>query len=307
MPFLNIMKALDKAYKKNKKKIELTQETKAVIFSDLHRGVGDYADDFMHNHLVFANALDYYCKGKFIYIELGDGDELYENRKLVNIVRSYGNIFRLMNKFHEDTRLFYVLGNHNLQMGKKKWLDNALKEAQTNVPNLFQDIQIFESLMLGGKIFLVHGHQGDPINDQFASFGRFWVRNVWRPLQAAIGFKDPTSPAENVGKRNKVEEGILEWAQSNKMIVIAGHTHRPMFCSLSKQQQELGEEEKPYYFNCGSGVHPRCITCLEIQNMTLELIKWHIIADTEDKMRLKVKREPIEGCKKSLKDLFNEL
>jgi len=41
--------------------------------------------------------------------------------------------------------------------------------------------------------------------------------------------------------------------------------------------------------------------------MTIELIKWHIIADSEDNGRLKVKRQPIEGCKKSLKDIFSEL
>ena len=55
MCFLNIKSALDRALKENKKKIELDQDTKLVIFSDLHRGVGDWADDFMHNALVFAN------------------------------------------------------------------------------------------------------------------------------------------------------------------------------------------------------------------------------------------------------------
>ena len=68
MCFLNIKSALDRALKENKKKIELDQDTKLVIFSDLHRGVGDWADDFMHNALVFANALDYYNKDKFTLI-----------------------------------------------------------------------------------------------------------------------------------------------------------------------------------------------------------------------------------------------
>ena len=307
MYLLNIKASLDRALKKNKKIIELNQETKIAIFSDLHRGVGDWADDFMHNSLIFANALEYYHKNRFTYLELGDGDELYENRKLVDIVRSHGNIFRKLDDFHKDNRLCYIWGNHNLQMGSENWRKKALKEARIHIPGLFSDIEIYETVMLGDKIFMFHGHQGDPINDRFVPVGRWLVRNFWRPLQTTLGLKDPTSPAQNIGKRNKVENAILEWASDNILVAIVGHTHRPMFCSLSKQQREAGEEEKPYYFNCGSGVHPRCITGLEIQDMTIELIKWHIIANSEDNGRLKVKRQPIEGCKKSLKDIFSEL
>ncbi|MCK4825851.1 serine/threonine protein phosphatase, partial [bacterium] len=84
----------------------------------------------MHNALVFANALDYYNKDKFTYIELGDGDELYENRKFVDIVRAHGNIYRVLNEFHEDNRLVYMWGNHNSQMSNKKWLEKALKKAR---------------------------------------------------------------------------------------------------------------------------------------------------------------------------------
>ena len=34
-----------------------------------------------------------------------------------------------------------------------------------------------------------------------------------------------------------------------------------------------GEDEPPYY-NDGSCVHPRCITCIEIQNGEIMLVKW---------------------------------
>ncbi len=307
MAFLKIQEALDKAYRENEKEFELNEETKIVIFSDLHRGVGDSADDFVHNAFVFANALDYYFKNGFTYIELGDGDELYENRKFVEIVRAYGNIFRLINKFHKENRFCYILGNHNFQMGDEKWLKKSVEEARTHIHDLFFDIEIFKSAILGDEIFLFHGHQGDPINDRYASVGRFWVRNVWKPLQSVFGFKDPTRPSENIRKRNKVENAILDWASKNHMVSIAGHTHRPMFCSLSKQQRELGEPEKPYYFNCGSGVHPRCVTFLEIKEMTIELVKWHIVSDLENDGRLKVVREPKEKCKKHLSEIFSAL
>jgi hypothetical protein len=307
MCVLRIKSALDKALEDNKKKFDLSSETKVVIFSDLHRGVGDWADDFMHNSLIFSSALDYYNVQHFTYIELGDGDELYENRHLADIIRAHGNIFRQLDRFYKDNRLCYIAGNHNLQMTNERWRQKALAEGQLLIPNFFSGIEIFETAMLGEKIFLFHGHQGDFINDTFVPFGRFWVRHIWRPLQNIFGFRDPTSPAQRVKKRSKVETAIIEWARNRHMVTIAGHTHRSMFLSLSKQQRLAGELQEPYYFNSGCGIHPRYITCLEIKEMTIELIKWHIIADFSNDMRLKVMREPVKGCQADLNDVLAKL
>jgi len=307
MCFLNIKSALTKARARNDKIIPLNQDTKLVIFSDLHRGVGDWADDFMHNSLVFTSALDHYFRQDFIYLELGDGDELYENRRVADIVQAHGNVFQYLNEFHKNGRLIYIWGNHNKQFGNTKWLERELQRARTHIPDLFLDLVVYETALLGEKIFLFHGHQGDLMNDLFAFFSRFLVRTFWRPLQTGLGFRDPTSPAKNMRKRNKVENLILEWARENKMVTIAGHTHRPMFASLTKQQRQAGEEPEPYYFNSGSGVHPRCVTCLEIQNMHIELVKWHTIADSNDERRLKVQREVLPGCSESLDNILSQL
>ena len=48
--------------------------------SDMHRGDGTGSDDFAHNSLIFKCALDYYLDNGFTYIELGDGEELWENK-----------------------------------------------------------------------------------------------------------------------------------------------------------------------------------------------------------------------------------
>lgn len=307
MCFINIGPALDKALAENEKRYELTADTKFVIFSDLHRGRGDWADDFMHNSLIFANALDFYFSRGYTYIELGDGDELYENPHFDDIVRAHGNIFRLMDKFHQESRLCYIVGNHNLQMGKEKWRIRALQEARVQIPGLFRDIKIHDTAMLGDKIFLFHGHQGDFLNDSLVPAGRFFVRHVWRPLQNIFGWRDPTSPAQSIKKRNKVELGIMEWAKNNRIVAVAGHTHRPIFMSLNKQQNQAGMEPEPYYFNSGCGVHPRFVTCLEIREMKISLIKWHIAADSEDRHMLKVVHEPVEGCTADLSDIFASL
>ena len=305
--FLFVHTALDRVHVSNSKRIELNSKTKLVLFSDLHRGVGDWADDFKHNSLVFSSALDFYYKSGYDYVEIGDGDELYENRKLVNIVRRHENIFRKIDEFHREGRCIYIWGNHNLQWRKPKWRKKSLHEAQAHIPGLFDGIEVRQSVKLGDQILIVHGHQGDLFNDRFAFIARFWVRLFWRWIQNRFGVNDPTSAAQNVLKRKWVEKKIFSWAKKNNMVVIAGHTHRPFFESLSKKQRLQGSPKSPYYFNCGSGIHPRCITCLEVEDMTIRLVKWFIFPETGDERRLRVKREVIESCQKDLNELIKEL
>jgi len=165
MCLLNIKSALDKALVRNKKNIPLNRDTRLVIFSDLHRGVGDWADDFMHNSLLFVSALDHYFQQGFTYIELGDGDELYENLRLSDIAQVHGEVFRSLNAFHKKSRMIYIWGNHNKQFANKKWLARQLQRARSHIPDLFFDLEVYETALLGEKIFLFQGHQGAQIND----------------------------------------------------------------------------------------------------------------------------------------------
>ena len=50
----------------------------------------------------------------------------------------------------------------------------------------------------------------------------------------------------------------------NNKILIAGHTHRPVF----------PKDNNSLYFNTGSGVHPNGITSIEIDNGYIALVKW---------------------------------
>jgi UDP-2,3-diacylglucosamine pyrophosphatase LpxH len=309
MCILYVEKALDGLLRRNIVELPLADETKIVIISDLHRGLGDWADDLQHNAQIYLYALNYYLGGDFTYIELGDGDELYENKSFSDIVRAHGDIFDLLNAFYKRRRFYYLVGNHNSQISNRRWLRRSLIEARSHIADLFnglEDEEIEESLKLGSKIFLFHGHQGDPINDSFAWLGRTLVRYLWRPLQNNAGFKDPTSPAQNFRKRNRIEDKIFKWAQKNKLMVIAGHTHCPMFCSLSKQHRLAGRQAKPKYFNCGSGVHPSCVTCLEIEDMEITLVKWEITSDPISG-QLKVVRVPLDGCRDNLNDILRLL
>ena len=278
--------------------IPLNDSSKFILFSDCHRGDNSWSDDFSHNQNVFFHALQYYYNKGFSYIELGDGDELWENNRFSDIVQAHKNIFWLMRNFHNDNRFYMIWGNHNINWKKQKNVEKNLYQYHDERENcnkpLFVDIKVHEGIILEHstfckKLFLTHGHQGDLMCDYLHGLSKFLVRHLWKHLQL-LGFKDPTSPAKNNKKRVKIEKEIIDWAKINNQIIITGHTHRPRFPN----------EGKPLFFNAGSCVHPRCITGIEIQNDKITLIKWWI--KPNDYGALYVTREILSGPMK-LKDL----
>ena len=277
--------------------IPFDDSDKFIFFSDCHRGDNSWADDFAHNQNPFFHALNWYYKEGFTYIEIGDGDELWENKRYAAIREAHSHVFWRMGEFHKKKRLHLIWGNHDIARKHRKEVEKILycyyddyKERKEKYNPLFEDIEAHEGLVLrhsgtGHKIFLVHGHQGDLINDGLWRIGRFFHRYLWKYLQL-LGIRDPTSPAKNFRKRARLEKKIIEWIRANNQMLIAGHTHHPT----------LPDEGEPPYFNTGSCVHPRCITGIEIQKGEIALIKWCV--RPEDDGCLHVTKKPIKGPKK---------
>lgn len=66
---------------------------------------------------------------------------------------------------------------------------------------------------------------------------RLFVQWIWRPFQRLTGISLNT-PAENWALREKFDMAMYQWAETKeKLVVIAGHTHRPVFRSLSHADQ----------------------------------------------------------------------
>lgn len=283
-------KKLDKAYERALC-IPINQRSRIVLMSDCHRGVGNWGDNFQPNQNLFFAALQYYNRRKFTYIELGDGDELWENRNLQEIIRTHSNQFWLMSEFCQEGRFYMLYGNHDRKKEQEKfWKANCSSyycEAECQSKSLFPNLKVQEAIRLqecchNQELLLVHGHQGDFWNDTIWRVTRFLVRYVWRPLELA-GCNDPTSAAKNYRKKEKTEKRLAEWANEREMILIAGHTHRPAF-------PKPGEG---YYFNDGSCVHPRCITAMEIEQGNISLVKWSTKVREDNVMY--VGREVLEG------------
>lgn len=285
-------KRIQKAYK-NAKRIPFDDTSKFILFSDCHRGDNGLADDFVKNRNIYEHALKYYLKNDFTYIELGDGDELWENKKFKNIFEAHKNIFGLLVQFQKHNRLHFIYGNHDRAYANPNYVRKNLSRFYDKVTGeyktLFESNLMFnESIILEyqntkQELFLLHGHQAEFMNSVGWKLNRFMVYYFWKPLQV-FGIFDPTSPAKNHSELLKVERRIKKWMEQHQNpITIFGHTHRPRF--------PLPTE--PPLFNDGSCVHPRSITGLEIENGMITLIKWHVVT-TEDGY-LFIDREILEG------------
>ena len=57
--------------------------SKIILFSDCHRGTGTSNDNLLKNQHLYYAALKYYYDHDFIYIELGDGDELWKTEVIL--------------------------------------------------------------------------------------------------------------------------------------------------------------------------------------------------------------------------------
>lgn len=275
---------IDKALK-DAPVIRTADHPKIVLFSDCHRGRGTWNDSFLQNKSLYMAALKYYWADGFTYIELGDGDELWENRSWCDICQIHSDVFQQLTEFQMAGRLYMLWGNHDRAKSSRRFVSASPECFPIFMP------EFCEGLILQGNdgcpdLHLIHGHQTDLLNNQLWKGSRWMVRYLWKPLELA-GFKDPTSAAKNYTRKDLSESRMASWVSDRQKSLVAGHTHRP----------HLTMERGPSYYNTGSCVHPGSITCLELVFGQLTLVKWTTCVD--EKRYMYVCREEISG-KKSL-------
>jgi len=341
-----IFKALSELFRNIKEEpgkkgviLSLRENSRIIIFSDHHRGAKNGADDFMKAEISYLAALDYYFENKFQYISLGDSEELWENT--LNQVKKNNTItFEAEKRFMLKDKFFKVFGNHDLYWdnspiasqqlkaiyGKKLRVFEGIILEKDNKEEHVQEKKVSTFSFLNKKsnmdpevlpvaacpltIFLTHGHQGDASSDG-NWFSKFFVANIWAPLQSylRINFNTPAYDEDLKTAHNLI---MYEWsAKYNRLVLITGHTHQPVFESLThpeKLYKQLGdaikanradevkkiEEEikkrgrdykttptqyltmKPSYFNSGCCCYrDGDITGIEITHEKITLVKWN--------------------------------
>jgi UDP-2,3-diacylglucosamine pyrophosphatase LpxH len=229
--------------------------SRMVFFSDCHRGDRGRNDAFAVNEPLFIQALTHYFNLGFTYFEVGDGDELWQNRKLSKVVRSHRPIFDLLHRFEAQNRLHLILGNHDVAENPCRAID---KDGMALEHGL-----ILRHRRTHQKLFVLHGHQADFKSDILSPVSRAFVRHVWRYVQqwpVTEWFKDVIPGADYGG----IERRLMAWMRPRDSALICGHTHR----SVMAKPGELP------YFNTGSWLEPGVATGLEIQDGMIQLVRW---------------------------------
>lgn len=292
---------LTNAYKKAKV-IYFDENSKYAFLSDVHRGDDSVSDEFTRNQNLFLHALNFYYGEGYTYVEVGDGDELWEYKKFKHIRLAHTDAFVVIKKFFDKNRFILLYGNHNIYLKDKKFVSENYytfyDEYNQERVELFKGITPLEAIVLkhrtsGQEILVVHGHQGDFMNDQFWKFSMVLLRYFWR-FAHVVGFENPASPARNLYRRHKVERNYNKWIEEHKVMLICGHTHRPKFPK---------NDDLPY-FNTGCCIHTRGITGIEITNGEINMIAWRIVADENGVVRVErqIARGPEPICKYDCKN-----
>jgi hypothetical protein len=297
------------------------ESARCVIFSDHHKGQRDGADDFRRCERAYHAALGYYLHAGYTLLALGDVEELWECRPK-KVIKAYEYTLGLEAEFQKDGRYERFSGNHD-----DEW--ESSKSVKKYLGKVFPGIEVKEGARFRvtsggtdlGTLFLAHGHQGTTFSDRRRKIARFFVRNVWRPIQRFLNIPS-TTPAKDFELREKHDVTMYSWARNQeKVVLIAGHTHRPVFMSAShharleaklagatgkeaaearamlewtKAQgehmpgatQRLEGAVKPCYFNSGCcSFGDGDITCLEIIDGEIRLVRW---PDDEGRPRPKI-------------------
>jgi predicted phosphodiesterase len=206
---------LDKLFLESKE-INITNDDKIVIFSDLHLGNGRRNDDFKRNSESFIKVLkDYYLKNDFTLILNGDVEELYKFT-LKTIKKSWSELYTIFDEFNNKGKLFKIFGNHDYELAINKHLKTGF--------------ELYESLKLkynDNDIFIYHGHQTGSWIEQYSKIALFFIKYLFRQIENKI------EPIES-HKVYKAESNAYCHSKMRKSISILGHTHRPLFESHSK-------------------------------------------------------------------------
>jgi UDP-2,3-diacylglucosamine pyrophosphatase LpxH len=201
----------------------------------MHRGKRDRADDFRRCEASYLQALGHYHRERYTLALLGDVEELWQNRVDV-VLGTYLDVYAAEASFHEDGRLIRFWGNHD-----EEWASPAAVRKELGPLYPGATPEVMESLLLDvrldgkslGSLFLVHGHQGTGMSDGLAFLARFTVRFIWKPIQHLTSVSRNT-PSTNRKVREKHHRAMRRWAEKQEdLILIAGHTHRPVFASVA--------------------------------------------------------------------------
>ncbi|MBC7919692.1 MAG: metallophosphoesterase [Ferruginibacter sp.] len=222
-----ITKNLDQLYRESPVR-SLSEDDRVVVFSDLHMGDGSGRDDFLFNADLFAYVLEnQYLNHGYTLILNGDVEEL-QRFAYPPIRQRWQRVYALFDAFAGRERLVKIIGNHDYSLILKS---NRLSP----YPHLNALVLKYRD----NHLFVFHGHQASLYYTRHNALIGFFLRYVANPL----GIRN-YSVAHDSRKQYQIEKRVYEYSSRRKVASLIGHTHRPLFESLSKRDYLLYEIER---------------------------------------------------------------
>ena len=228
-----VAKALTRAYDRAEERPMPAHEARIIVFSDMHKGARDGADDFQRCEPAYCAALAWYlAEGYSLYV-LGDAEELWENSPgpVLARGRGYPEVLELEARFLLAGRYERFYGNHDDLWSHadavKRWLRPLLPGVRVREA---LRLRLTGSNGTAGVVVFLHGHQGTADSDRWGFLSRLFVRSIWRPIQRRSGYTGVT-PALDHALRSAHDREMAAWAGAHpdRPVLVAGHTHRPVF------------------------------------------------------------------------------
>ncbi len=194
----------------------LDESASYVFLSDLHMGNGGSRDDLAGNRgLICAMLEKWYLERNYTLILNGDIEDL--NKFSLQAVRdAWPELLGIIGRFAERGKLRKIVGNHDYDLLTVKGYPWPIHEGIVyRVGN--------------NRLFVFHGHQASSLYVKYSSLSEFLVRYLVKPLRIR-----GSRVSEDSRRRFRTEKRIYRAARALGVAVVTGHTHRPLFESLSK-------------------------------------------------------------------------
>ncbi len=204
----------------------LDTTSRILVLSDLHMGDGSTNDDLRRNGDLVAAILERYYLARGSTLVLNGDIEDVQKFRLHKIRTAWRGIFSLFDRFAREGRLFKIYGNH----------DEVLLEASRYPYPLHPGLRFRWGTR---SLYAFHGHQASGFLAKHNDISGAVVRYVFHTL----GIRN-RSPSEDSNRRYHVERRIYDFARAAGVVSLIGHTHRPLFESLSKYDRLRYEIER---------------------------------------------------------------
>jgi UDP-2,3-diacylglucosamine pyrophosphatase LpxH len=209
---------------------EVKLADKVIIISDLHLGLKDGADQFKQCEATLFHALKIYANKGYQLIILGDLLELWEQKNIYNIIKTYQHIFTFIKNNYLN--YYIVAGNH----------DKNILDCDIVIKRL---LHIYPSIKCK-NILITHGHKGE-IEIPFARHFVKWLGF----LQNKDYFKSRNLPRRANSFSMKHCNNLWEAQAELGINLICGHTHNPRIERTIKNLYDKQTIQSNYYANTG--------------------------------------------------------